>query len=73
MRIVDLFAGLILPPALWGLWRNWRRPDPRPVCTAPTAETCPHCGQLHPPGPVYIIGGDGSSIEDYYLIEITAD
>lgn len=70
MRIVDLFVRLILPDALWAAWWNWRTAHPAPACGVGSADTCPHCGQAHPPGPVVQIYGDGVSIEDYFAEEL---
>lgn len=70
MRIIGLFTTLIYRTALWAARADKRGLGPAPACPAPSAETCPHCGQLHPPGPVFTIGGDGVSVEDYYIMPV---
>ena len=65
-RGVSLPAKLIYRTALWAA-----RADKGAVISAPARgagyETrCPRCGEVHPPGGVLMIAGDGVSIEDYF-------
>jgi hypothetical protein len=54
-------------PALWAALAYCRALRPAPARPAARPRPCSVCGGVHPPGRVvYVVAGDGCSIEDYY-------